>query len=147
MPGPDQTLSHCKTFKQTICFTWVLLFSLSLPHLTFQGFVDMSLVPNLSNTHVSFNSSFPPKQSRRQRLSSKCTAGVRTGEWKREGGWANTRMHHWIDHSYGQLVAGAHRTFWGSYEIHLAIYPLVPVGHGLKEVWLAVQCYMRFKVL
>lgn len=59
MPGPDQTLSHCKTFKQTICFTWVLLFSLSLPHLTFQGFVDMSLVPNLSNTHVSFNSSFP----------------------------------------------------------------------------------------
>ena len=50
-------------FHSNYSLTWTLLYSLSLPHLIFWGFVYMSLDPNLNRTHGLFCSSFPQSRA------------------------------------------------------------------------------------
>lgn len=57
----------------------MLFYSLSLPHLTVQVFVDMSLVPNLSKTCVSFNSISPKAELETKAIVSVDSTSENTG--------------------------------------------------------------------
>lgn len=97
------------------CLTWTppLLPQPSSPDLS--GFVDMSLVPNLSKTHVLFSSSFPQSRAWNKGF---CVSE----DWGMKEKGEPTSMHDWVDHCCRQQVAWSPRTFWESYELHLRTF-------------------------